>query len=108
MVLIEDLFLNNLAAANIYIDFVKEICLNWPLIPLFFSCNVTDRYKPSTNREKSVGYNKKSKLKDKPSANREELANNNDWNPDNKSSADIKSLVKEKNINQDSIANVQK
>lgn len=46
--------------------------------------------------------------REKPSTNRKELANNNNRNPDNKPSAKIKSLVGEKNINQDSNASVHK
>ena len=55
-----------------------------------------------------VDDNKKGESKDKPSANKEELANNNSGDRDNKPSADIESLVGEKNINQNGNPNIQK
>lgn len=101
-------FLDDLAAANIYLNFAREICSGWPFIPLSFFSNVTNENKPSANREKSASNNKKGEPKDKPGANREELANNNNRNSDNKLSADMKSLIEEKNINQDGNASIQK
>lgn len=44
----------------------------------------------------------------KPSANRKELANDNNRDPNNKPSADIENLIREKNVNQNGNASVQK
>lgn len=101
-----------------HLNFAEDICPSWPLILILFSFNATNRDKPSANRNKSAGNNKKSKSKDEPSANRkksagnnkeskpkgklianrEELANDNNGNLDNKLSVNIKSLIGEKNI----------
>lgn len=109
-----------------HLNSAKAICSARPLIPLSLSFNATNRNKLSANREKSASNNKKDKpedkpsfngeklaannkkgkSKDKPSINREELANDNSKNPDNQPSANIKSLVGKKNIDQNGNAGV--
>lgn len=76
-------------------------------MPLFLSFNIINADKPTTKKEKLADNNEGSKSKNKFEANKEELANDNGRNPDNKSSADIISLVGEKNINQDSNAGIE-
>lgn len=71
------------------------------------SANATNKDKSSANGEKSAGDNKVGKSEDKPSADGKESANHNGGDPDNKFSANIKSLFGEKNINQDGNAGVQ-
>lgn len=63
---------------------------------MFFSLpfNVIDEDKPSGNGKKPASENKRSKPEDKTSANRKELANINNKEPDNKPNANIESLVK--------------
>lgn len=74
----------------------------------FFFSNTTDRdNEPSANKEKSASDNKESKLKQKSSTNKKKSINNNSQNLDNKLSADMKSLIGEKNINQNGNTSVQ-
>lgn len=77
-------------------------------MPLFLLFNTINKNKPSANREKSASNNKKGELEDKPIANEEELTNDNYRDSNNKPSTNMKSLVREKNINQDSNAGIHK
>lgn len=56
------------------------------------------KVKPSADREKLADNNKKSKPKDESIVDGEELANNNSKDPNNKPSADMQSLFRERNI----------
>lgn len=85
-----------------YLNLIWETYLGRFFIPLFLSFNATNIDKFSANRKKLAGNNKMSKLKDKFSANEKKLTHDNSKNANNKSSTDIKILVGEKNINQNS------
>lgn len=89
-----------------YINSAREICLNQPLILLFFSSNGIDRDKPSASSEKLASDNKENKLENKLSVNGKELAYNNGRDLVNKSKANIKILIVEKNIYQDGNADM--
>lgn len=110
-----------------HLNFAKEICPGWPLILFFLLFNATNGDKLSVDRKKSVDNNKKGKSEDKSSANREKLANNNtisksknkfgvnreklandnNGDPNNEPIANMESLVREKNINQNSNPSIQ-
>lgn len=89
-----------------YINFLREICLGWPLVSFFLSSNTIDRDKPSINSSKLYDNNKKDESEDKPNTNRKKITNDNNGDLDKKLSADIESLVVEKNINQDGKAGI--
>lgn len=90
-----------------YINSAREICLGQFFMPLFFSCNGTDRDKASASSEKLASNNKENKPENKSSINGEELAHNNNRDLDNKYKANMKIFIVEKNIYQDSNASVQ-
>ena len=95
-----NLFIDDLAAANMHINSARKISLHWFIIPLFFSFHAIDRDKPSANRMKSAGKNKRCQLENKFIIDKEKLASKKDGNQENKLSTNIESLIKEKNINQ--------
>lgn len=95
-----------MAVTSMYLNFAKEICFYWLFIPFFFFFNGTNKDKPNGNRKKSANKNERAKLKNKSSINKVELANNNDENLENKLSTNIKSLIREKNINQNNNSNI--
>lgn len=107
LVLIWDFFPDDLAAAGIYINSAKGICPGWSLMPLFFPFNTTNRNKFSADDTKLAIDNMRDKTKDKLYADREESANNNGEDPNNKPGADIKILVRKKNINQNGDTSIQ-
>lgn len=90
-----------------HLNSVKQICLDRPLIPFSSSFNAINRNKSSANRKKLADNNKGANQKTKlvPKKN---LANNNGRNSNKKLSVEIKSLIREKNINEDGNASIQK
>ena len=91
-----------------YINFTKKIYSGQPFIPFFLFFNVTENNKPSANKEKLTGNNKKGKQKDKHIANKKKSTDKINGDSDIKSNTDMKSLIGEKNMNQDSNTYVQK
>lgn len=98
----QDFFLDNLVAAGMHLNSMKEICPEQSFIPFFVSFNTTNEEKSSDNKKKSAGNNKTGKPEHKLSANTEKLAGNNKENkPKNKSTANREELVNNNGENLD-------